>query len=187
MLDTVPLLALVVILGASLLRGEAIRRNSGDRAWAFAEARGKQRAAGLAFVLAIAVLAVASFKTAVQGGGGHPLLGALVAAAGAALVIVAQIQMGRAWRVGVRANDAPVFISHGLFRFSRNPIFVGMILIGLGIAITTGTWWSWIALAAFVGACAVQVGIEEAHLSASFGDTYRDYARRVPRWAGLGR
>ena len=187
MLDAIPLLALAVILGASLLRGEAIRRKSGDRAWAFSEARGKQRAAGLAFVLAIVVLAVASVQAAMHGGAGYPLLGALVAAGGGAIVVVAQIQMGRAWRVGVRAGDAPLFVSHGLFQFSRNPIFLGMILAGFGIALTAGTWWGWVAFAGFVIACAVQVGIEEAHLETSFGETYRDYTRRVPRWAGLAR
>lgn len=187
MLDAIPLIALVTIFAASLIRGEAIRRRSGDRAWAFAEARGVQRIAGLAFTLAILVSAAVGLQAVISGGRGNPLLGALVATAGAAIVVLAQIQMGRAWRVGVRAGDAPLFIRHGLFRFSRNPIFVGMMLIGLSVAITTGTWWSWAALAVFVVACTVQVGIEETHLEASFGDDYREYRRHVPRWIGMGR
>lgn len=187
MLDPIPFVALVAIFAASLARGEAIRRRSGDRAWAFAEARGRQRVAGLAFALGIVVSGAAGLQAALSGGSGQPLIGALVAIAGAVIVMVAQVQMGRAWRVGVRAGDAPLFVSHGLFRFSRNPIFVGMAMIGFGVALTAWTWWSWAALAVFVAACAVQARIEERHLEASFGEDYRSYRKRVPRWLGLGR
>ena len=187
MLEAIPFIALVAIFGASLVRGEAIRRRTGDRAWAFADARGKQRAAGLAFTLSILVSAGAGLQAMLSGARGYPIAGALLAVAGAVIVIVAQIQMGRAWRVGVRAGDAPLFIKHGLFRFSRNPIFVGMALIGLGIALTAWTWWSGAALAVFVVACSVQVSIEEGHLEASFGEVYRRYRKQVPRWLGLSR
>ena len=146
-----------------------------------------QRAAGMAFTLGILVSAAAALHATLTGGRGHPLVGALVAIAGAAIVIVAQVQMGRAWRVGVRPGDAPLFVRHGLFKFSRNPIFVGMALIGLGVALTAWTWWSWLALAVFCIACSVQVSIEERHLEESFGDQYRVYRRRVPRWIGLAR
>ena len=186
MLDAIPLAALIAIFAASVLRGVTIRR-SGDRAWAFAQARGKQRLAGLAFTLGIVVSAAAGLHAAISEGGGFPAAGALVAIAGALIVIVAQVQMGRAWRVGVRPGDAPLFVRHGLFRFSRNPIFLGMALIGLGVALTAGTWWSWAALAVFVVACSVQVSIEEKHLEASFGSDYREYLGRVPRWLGIGR
>lgn len=187
MLEAVPFIALVAIFGASLVRGEAIRRQSGDRAWAFADSRGKQRVAGLAFALSNFVSAGAGMHALLGGAPGYPLAGALFAIAGAVIGIVAQIQMGRAWRVGVRSGDAPLFIEHGLFRFSRNPIFVGMALIGLGVALTAWTWWSWVAVVVFVVACSVQVSIEEGHLEASFGEVYRRYRKQVPRWLGLSR
>ena len=116
-----------------------------------------------------------------DGFGGHCCSGC------AAIVIVAQVQMGRAWCVGVREGDAPLFVSHGLFRFSRNPIFVGMMLVGLATAMVSATWWSWVALALFVVSCTVQVRIEEAHLEASFGEAYRAFRRQVPRWLGWAR
>ena len=187
MLEAIPFLALAAIFAASLVRGEAIRRRSGDRAWAFAEARGKQRAAALAFGLSILVSGSAALQAVLAGARGYPIGGAFFAIIGATLVIVAQVQMGRAWRVGVRAGDAPQFIRHGLFRFSRNPIFLGMALIGLGVSVTAGIWWSWAALAVFVVACSVQVTIEEAHLEASFGEDYCAYRSQVSRWVGLGR
>lgn len=183
-LHSVPFVAMMAIVVATLVRGMAIRRATGDRPWAFASAKGVQRIAGSSFALSVAALLVAA-ALAPDNGTNWTILAAIVSLAGAAIVIVAQVQMGRAWRIGVREGDAPLFVSHGLFRYSRNPIFVGLMLVGLSAAIVSGTWWSWSALVLFALSCIVQVRIEEAHLEASFGDAYRAFSRQVPRWLGL--
>lgn len=187
LLRLVPLAALATMFGASLLRGAAVARSSGVRAWAFTEARGGQRVAGLAFAVSIAIVAVAAARAALGWGQSSEALIALAAGVsivGTIIVIVAQIQMGRAWRVGVRHGDAPLFVRHGLFRFSRNPMFFGMIITGVGVAVVAGTWWSWLTLVGFGAACAAQVRIEEAHLLANFGDDYVAFRRSIPRWIG---
>ena len=184
-LHSIPLLATLSIVAATLVRGIAIRRKTGDRPWAFASAKGVQRIAGSSFAFSVAALIAAAVLAPVSDTG-WTITAAIIAIVGAAIVMVAQVQMGRAWRVGVREGDAPLFISHGLFRYSRNPIFVGMMLVGLSAAMVSGTWWSWTALALFVASCAVQVRIEEAHLEASFGQPYRQFRSSVPRWLGFG-
>ena len=184
-LHSIPLLAMLSIVAATLVRGIAIRRKTGDRPWAFASAKGVQRIAGSSFAFSVAALIAAAVLAPVSDTG-WTITAAIIAIVGAAIVVVAQVQMGRAWRVGVREGDAPLFISHGLFRYSRNPIFVGMMLVGLSAAMVSGTWWSWSALAVFIASCAVQVRIEEAHLEASFGQSYREFRSSVPRWVGFG-
>lgn len=184
-LHSIPLLAMLSIIAATLVRGIAIRRKTGDRPWAFASAKGVQRIAGSSFAFSVAAL-IAAAALAPVSDTGWTITAAIIATVGAAIVVVAQVQMGRAWRVGVREGDAPLFISHGLFRYSRNPIFVGMMLVGLSAAMVSGTWWSWSALAVFIASCAVQVRIEEAHLEASFGQSYREFRSSVPRWVGFG-
>jgi protein-S-isoprenylcysteine O-methyltransferase Ste14 len=184
LLQFVPLAAMLAIIAATVLRGMAIRLRTGDRPLAFLDATGIQRIAGLSFAASTAALIVASGIAAWDGTADLALIAAIVALVGAAVVIVAQVQMGRAWRIGVRASDAPLFISHGLFRFSRNPIFVGMMLVGLAAAMASALWWAWTALAVFVISCAVQVRIEEEHLEASFGQAYRAFRATVPRWLG---
>lgn len=184
-LHSIPLLAMLSIITATLVRGIAIRRKTGDRPWAFASAKGVQRIAGSSFAFSVAAL-IAAAALALASYTGWTITAAIIATVGAAIVVVAQVQMGRAWRVGVREGDAPLFISHGLFRYSRNPIFVGMMLVGLSAAMVSGTWWSWSALAVFIASCAVQVQIEEAHLEASFGQSYREFRSSVPRWVGFG-
>lgn len=184
-LHSIPLLAMLSIITATLVRGIAIRRKTGDRPWAFASAKGVQRIAGSSFAFSVAALIAAAVLAPVSDTG-WTITAAIIAIVGAAIVMVAQVQMGRAWRVGVREGDAPLFISHGLFRYSRNPIFVGMMLVGLSAAMVSGTWWSWSGVAVFIASCAVQVRIEEAHLEASFGQSYREFRSSVPRWVGFG-
>jgi protein-S-isoprenylcysteine O-methyltransferase Ste14 len=185
MIQAVPIIVLIVILFASLWRGRSVARSSGISAWAFNSAKGKQRLTGLAYSISTAMLTVTSVLAALQPATNYAWFGALLAVAGGLVVIVAQIQMGRAWRIGVRDGDAPLFVRHGLFRFSRNPIFAGMLLLGFGIAVSAGIWWGWVALLAFALACLAQVRIEEAHLSKSFGAAYEQFCNQVPRWIGI--
>lgn len=185
MLASIPLLAFAIVLIATVIRGVALRVRSGDNAWAFAKATGFQRWTSSAFVLSILVLAGASALAAVRGDAHNWIASSLIVVAGAIIVLVGQHQMGRAWRIGVREDDAPVFVSKGLFRISRNPVFVGMILMGLGMALVANTWWSWCAWLAFVVSCHFQVAIEERHLTANFGQSYLNFQARVPRWIGF--
>jgi protein-S-isoprenylcysteine O-methyltransferase Ste14 len=183
-LQTVPFVAMVAIIAATLVRGVAIRRRTGDHPLAFPSATGAQRASGLVFAVSTAALIVASGIGAQAELRDLSWLAAILAIFGAGAVIVAQIQMGRAWRIGVRQRDAPLFVSHGLFRYSRNPIFLAMMLVGLSAAMVSASWWAWLSWVTFVVACIVQVRIEEAHLSASFGSQYEEFKARVPRWLG---
>ncbi len=186
MLQALPFLSIIAVVAATLLRAVAIRRRTGDRAFAFMSATGIQRIAGVSFALSVAALVLASALPASGSSLAVAVLAAILALVGCFIVIVAQVQMGRAWRVGVRQGDAPLFVTHGLFKFSRNPIFVGTILQGVAAALTANAAWAWAALTVFIGSCAVQVRVEEAHLEASFGQHYREFRASIPRWIGIG-
>lgn len=185
MLQTIPLGVCVLVLATTLLRGNLVRKKSGVSAWAFWSARGRQRAYGALFALSGVVIYAAAAALALKVGSGRVWtlqLGNVLALAGGGIVMLAQHQMGQAWRVGVRSGDAPLFVESGLFRCSRNPIFVGMCIMGLGVALGLGAWWAWLAAIAFVLACHLQIEVEEAHLAAAFGSDYDKYRLRVPRW-----
>jgi protein-S-isoprenylcysteine O-methyltransferase Ste14 len=80
--------------------------------------------------------------------------------------------------------DAPrAFVAAGPYRFVRNPMYVGAIVVLSGFALVMQS--SAMFLFAFVAlACAhgFVVGYEEPHLARTFGSSYADYVRRVPRW-----
>ena len=80
-------------------------------------------------------------------------------------------------------QDAAVLVMSGVYRFSRNPMYLGDVLILAG-------WTLWLANAlAFVGPPLFiayidrfQIAPEERLLAARFGAAYAEYCRRVRRW-----
>ena len=75
----------------------------------------------------------------------------------------------------------------GLYRFSRNPQYVGWLLFVLGFALTDWSWWCFGAVAVIGISIHLLVIIEEEHLHRVFGDRYDAFWRRVPRYVGWPR
>lgn len=74
-------------------------------------------------------------------------------------------------------------VTHGPFRVSRNPIYLGLLTIAAGIALASGSVWAWLAVAALFGLLdRLVIAKEEAYLLARFGKDYADYTARVRRW-----
>jgi protein-S-isoprenylcysteine O-methyltransferase Ste14 len=106
---------------------------------------------------------------------------------GFAMMVLAQAQMGRSWRVGIDPTRTEL-VTHGLFAIVRNPIYTSMLLVLAAVFLVTPA--AWTAAAALFGAffLALQARLEEAHLLALHGDAYRSYARRAGRFVpGIGR
>ena len=80
-------------------------------------------------------------------------------------------------------KSTPEIISTGIYRFTRNPIYLGMALIQLSIGIGLGNGWI-VALVApvLVLVYATAIRHEEAYLERKFGDTYTQYKASVRRW-----
>ena len=74
-------------------------------------------------------------------------------------------------------------ITDGPFRFSRHPMYLGMALILLGIAIFLGTLTPFISVVVFVLLMdRTFIVIEEKMMEGVFGDAYREYKKHVRRW-----
>jgi len=97
-------------------------------------------------------------------------------------IIVAQIQMGISWRIGIDSIHKTELKTNGLFSLSRNPFFLGMKLNILGFFLTLPnavTFAIWVTGIAIID---IQVSLEEAHLRQLHGSAYDKYANRVGRW-----
>lgn len=71
----------------------------------------------------------------------------------------------------------------GLFRFTRNPMYLGLVAMTLGIAIWVGAWPMLLApVATFAVANWIHIPFEEAKMRRQFGDAYDNYVHRVRRW-----
>lgn len=74
-------------------------------------------------------------------------------------------------------------VTEGLFRYSRNPMYIGFLLLLIGVAALFKTPWMFLApLAFWLTAHFFFVPKEESHLEQLFGDAYHDYTQRVRRW-----
>ena len=108
--------------------------------------------------------------------------GAPIAAVGFTLVCVA------AWRFApvttLRPDEEPsVLVTDGLHRWSRNPMYLGMLLGMVGGFVMLGSLSPVVALPVFVAFVDTRyVEHEERALEERFGDAYRAYKQRVPRW-----
>jgi protein-S-isoprenylcysteine O-methyltransferase Ste14 len=74
-------------------------------------------------------------------------------------------------------------VDTGPYRFTRNPIYLGMVLGLIGLAIGLDSLWLLLTLVPF--AVVIRYGViarEEAYLERKFGDVYRRYRARVRRW-----
>lgn len=97
-------------------------------------------------------------------------------------IVLAQAQMGNAWRIGIDERRDTELVTDGLFAWSRNPIFLGLriTMVGLFLVLPCGATLAMAAAAELL--MQVQVRLEEAHLAALHGERYAAYARRVRRW-----
>lgn len=74
-------------------------------------------------------------------------------------------------------------ITTGVYRFTRNPIYLAFVLIGLGAALAVNTLWIALLQIPLVALLTkLVIAKEESYLEAKFGNEYRNYRQRVRRW-----
>jgi len=74
-------------------------------------------------------------------------------------------------------------VTSGPYRFTRNPMYLGLVIVTLGIAVWVGAWPMFIApIAIFATINWVHIPFEEAKMHRQFGATYDGYVGRVRRW-----
>jgi protein-S-isoprenylcysteine O-methyltransferase Ste14 len=116
-------------------------------------------------------------------------LGVVLYAAGLALTLAAQLQMGASWRIGVDPSERTQLVTSGPFSFARNPIFTGMIAVAIGLALLVPNPWALLAVLSLVVGTEVQVRlVEEPYLMRTHGEPYRAWAEQTGRFLpGVGR
>jgi protein-S-isoprenylcysteine O-methyltransferase Ste14 len=109
--------------------------------------------------------------------------GSLIGVAGLALMAWAIFTLRRARTTVLPHHGASVLVASGPFRFRRNPIYLGEVMILLGLAELTKSLWL-VILAPVFALLITWLAIlpEERHLEARFGDAYRAYKERTRRW-----
>jgi protein-S-isoprenylcysteine O-methyltransferase Ste14 len=96
--------------------------------------------------------------------------------------LLAQSQMGNSWRIGVDTEHETALVRKGVFKLSRNPIFLGMIMTLLGLFLIIPNAITLLVLVLGTVIIQVQVRLEEEHLTRLHKESYLDYQRCARRW-----
>lgn len=112
------------------------------------------------------------------------LLGGIFILVGAAILVTCIFEFARTGRGTLSpADPATVLVVRGLYRYVRNPMYVGVLTIIAGHFIlrpSTGLAIYWLSFLAATSAFII--GFEEPYLRSRFGESYVTYTRRVGRW-----
>jgi protein-S-isoprenylcysteine O-methyltransferase Ste14 len=109
--------------------------------------------------------------------------GVILVALGLALGASAMISFRRARTSPIPIKPTTAIVETGLYRFTRNPMYLGLAVLYLGLALWVDSLWPLLLLP--VALFAIQrfvIAREERYLEDKFGDEYRGYKTRVRRW-----
>jgi protein-S-isoprenylcysteine O-methyltransferase Ste14 len=111
------------------------------------------------------------------------IAGAVIVIAGVALIVSATMLFRR---LGTSPNPTlatTALAVHGPYRFTRNPMYLGLAFLQAGLSLAGNALWPLIALVPVVWIIQTRViAREESYLKATFGTEYLPYYARVRRW-----
>ena len=112
------------------------------------------------------------------------IAGYLLAGSGLAVLAASVVGFAQQGRGTLAPYDPPVaLVARGPYRYTRNPMYVGVLAILLGLSIAHGSgallWYAGLVAACFA---TFVMFYEEPRLEARFGEPYRAYRSTVPRW-----
>jgi protein-S-isoprenylcysteine O-methyltransferase Ste14 len=111
------------------------------------------------------------------------VLGAAMIALGAAFVVTAWVTMRRAGTSPIPTEPSRALVTGGPYRYTRNPMYLAMTLLYVGIAVWTQAIWAFAYLPLILFTVRRRViDREETYLAAKFGEPYEEYRRQVRRW-----
>jgi protein-S-isoprenylcysteine O-methyltransferase Ste14 len=195
-LGAVTYLLFVVYVANFLMLSAVATRQAGRPVWLLDAGAPLQRLTGWVFRIAFTTALVwpplrlwtgglaSDALTKTLAGTTSALSGHLLVAIGAAVALVSQYHMGAAWRIGAAEGRQGPLVQSGPFAISRNPVFLGQIILFAGLFLAFPDVVQALTAATVLVAACVQVRIEERVLARTFGGAYDDYTARVPRWIG---
>ena len=111
------------------------------------------------------------------------IIGTILLGLGIILMIWGLLTFALAHTAILPMRPASRIVDHGPYRFTRNPMYVGMSLAYIGGAFVMNSVWALIVFPVVIALLSrLVIAREERYLSSAFGEEYDDYRRRVRRW-----
>jgi protein-S-isoprenylcysteine O-methyltransferase Ste14 len=113
------------------------------------------------------------------------LAGIVLTVAGFALFVMALISFGSSWRVGIDNKKPGELVTTGMFKYSRNPIFLFIDLYFIGTFLVYPNMFFGLSFIIVVLLIHYQIIQEEKHLNKTYGEKYSKYMQNTPRYLGF--
>ena len=111
------------------------------------------------------------------------LFGLIPLTTGIILNLVADGAFHKAGTAVKPLEESTVLLTSGVFRISRNPMYLGFALVLAGVALLLGSLTPWVAVPAFVLVTdRLYIAVEERMLEARFGPAWKEYTAKVRCW-----
>lgn len=111
--------------------------------------------------------------------------GALLILMGIILAVLARREFARSGQPTDPGLPTRELITTGVFALSRNPLYLGGVMILAGISLASNLPWGLVFLLPSLAACrAILIAPEERYLASTFGENYHLYTATVHRWFG---
>lgn len=115
---------------------------------------------------------------------GVRLTGFCVGMLGDTIFLLSVLCMKDSWRAGIPDKDKTELVTTGIYRFSRNPAFLGFDLMYVGVLLLYGNLLTLSFSVFAIVMLHLQILQEERYLVNTFGAQYQEYCRHVSRYLG---
>jgi len=112
-------------------------------------------------------------------------VGLLLVAIGLVFVLVGPATLRRNYSSSLVIRKGHQLVQHGIYRVVRHPIYLGAMLVTLGVPIVTSSWIALPPMLLLIPLFIYRMGVEERLLMEEFGDDYRAYMSRTRRLVPL--
>jgi protein-S-isoprenylcysteine O-methyltransferase Ste14 len=109
-------------------------------------------------------------------------MGCLLLAMGVVIHVLALLAFGNSWRLGIDYQKPGTLVTHGIFAWTRNPIYLSLDLVAISTFLIQGQLLLLMLSSALVVLFHLQILREERFLAESHGNAYRDYCTHVNRY-----
>lgn len=110
------------------------------------------------------------------------LAGDILVTAGFLFAVAVHFSLGRQWRSGIDPDGPGALVTNGFYRYSRNPMYLGVAAAQVGFFLALPSIFSGVCLLIGLFALRRQVLAEEAHLLSKHPQDYAEYRRYARRW-----
>ena len=110
------------------------------------------------------------------------LVGGVLLVVGAVMFVVSILTMRRVDKSPSHDDEPPELLTDGTFRYSRNPIYTGLVGMYVGTTLLVGGSWPFVTVLPVVLYLDRVIDGEESFLEAAFGEEFDRYRNDVPRW-----